>query len=109
MLFISDETFDKYLKQRYFDNIYPWRVFGAEDIILTSFDSWKYNYEQNPNAWYFVVDDYFYASHNYMYFPYMKTEEKYTNSYKIVKFLTKKDYKKFFRYYRKHIVNKRSA
>lgn len=106
MLFISNETFNKYLKQRYFDNIYPFQTFSAKDIILTSFSSWKRNYELNPNAWEFIPDRFSYSNKNHIYFPYKAYKVHHEDIHKVVKFLTKRDYKKFFRYYKRHIERK---
>ena len=100
---IKDDTFSKYLKQRYISNIDYWSVLHANNIIVTSFNSWKYNYELNPDKWHFVKDEYFYCPKDNIYFPYTIVREKYTDVKKVIKFLTKKDYKKFFRYYNKFI------
>lgn len=106
LLRISNDVFHTYLRQRYFDSIKHAQPFGAENIIITSFDSWKYNYESCPEGWKFVKDNYLYRPKDCMYFPYKKFSEKYKSIVKVVKFLTKKDYKKFVRYYKKNIEGK---
>lgn len=103
MFRIKKETFSKYLKQRYFSNIDYLSELHANNIIVTSFDSWKYNYELNPNKWSFIKDENLYTSKDNIYFPYTIVREKYTDVKKVIKFLTKKDYKKFFRYYNKFV------
>ena len=62
MFRIKKETFSKYLKQRYFSNIDYLSELHANNIIVTSFDSWKYNYELNPNKWSFIKDENLYTS-----------------------------------------------
>ena len=109
LLWISKYTFQTYLHQRYFNSIKPFKEFGAEDILVTSFDSWKYDYEKNKDKWKFALDKYYYMKKDGMYFPYRKFKHKCKDTIKVVKFLTKKDYRKFIRYYNKNIKGNRNG
>lgn len=102
---ISTYTFNKYLSQTYIDNFEGTlgRAFKNKDITFLTFNKWKVFYEADPDNWKFYHDDYSFNRNDNIYFPYYFYVENGGNSYRLIKFPTKREYKKFYRFYRKSI------
>lgn len=102
---ISTYTFNKYLSQTYIDNFEGTlgRAFKNKDITFLTFNRWKVFYEADPDNWKFYHDDYSFNRNDNIYFPYYFYVENGGNSYRLIKFPTKREYKKFYKFYRKSI------
>ena len=102
---ISNYTFNKYLSQTYIDNFEGTlgRAFKNKDITFLTFNRWKVFYEADPDNWKFYHDDYSFNRNDNIYFPYYFYIENGGNNYRLIKFPTKREYKKFYRFYRKNI------
>ena len=101
---ISTYTFNKYLEQRYIDNFENfYRCFDNKDITFLTFNRWKVFYEADPDNWKFHHDTYTFNKNENIYFPYYLYIEDGGNKYKLIKFPTKREYKKFYRFYKKNI------
>ena len=102
---ISTYKFNKYLSQTYIDDFEGilGRAFKNKDITFLTFNKWKAFYEADPDNWKFHHDDYEFNSNDNIYFPYYFYVENGENSYRLIKFPTKREYKKFYRFYRKSI------
>jgi hypothetical protein len=102
---ISTYTFNKYLSQTYIDDFEGTlgRAFKNKDITFLTFNKWKVFYEADPDNWKFHHDDYAFNRNDCIYFPYYIYVENGGNSYRLIKFPTKREYKKFYRFYRKSI------
>ena len=102
---ISTYTFNKYLSQTYIDDFEGTlgRAFKNKDITFLTFNKWKVFYEADPDNWKFHHDDYAFNRNDNIYFPYYLYVENGRNSYRLIKFPTKREYKKFYRFYRKSI------
>lgn len=102
---ISTYTFNKYLSQTYIDDFEDTygRVFENKDITFLTFNKWKVLYEADPDNWKFHYDDYSFNKNDNIYFPYYLYVENGGNSYRLIKFPSKREYKKFYRFYKKNI------
>lgn len=102
---LSTYTFNKYLTETYIDDFEGTfgRAFKDKDITFLTFDKWKVFYEADPDNWKFHHDTYAFHRSEHIYFPYYLYIEDGGNKYRLIKFPTKKEYKKFYRFYRKSI------
>jgi hypothetical protein len=103
---ISTYVFNKYLNQSYIDNFesdWHGEVFKDKDITFLTFDKWKIFYEADPDSWKFHHDTYEFVSSANIYYPYYLYIKDGRNAYRIIKFPNKREYKKFYRFYKKNI------
>lgn len=102
---ISTYTFNKYLTQTYIDNFEGTfgTAFKNKDITFLTFDKWEVFYEADPDNWKFHHDTYAFHRDENIYFPYYFYIENGGNAYRLIKFPTKREYKKFYRFYKKNI------
>ena len=102
---INKEIFDRYLGQKYFDGIGHGRLLDDDEITFLTFDKWKVFYDADPDNWNFFADKYKYASSDNICFPYYLYIRDGRNAYRLIKFPTRKEYKRFFRFYKRQIIH----
>ena len=102
---ISTYIFNKYLDISYIDDFEDGfgEAFKSKDITFLTFDKWKIFYEADPDSWKFHHDTYEFASSDNIYFPYYLYIKDGRNTYRLIKFPNKREYKKFYRFYKKNI------
>ena len=102
---IKKEIFDRYLGQKYFDGIGHGRLLDDDEITFLTFDKWKVFYDADPDNWNFFADKYKYSSSDNICFPYYLYIRDGGNAYRLIKFPTRKEYKRFFRFYKRQIIH----
>lgn len=102
---ISTYVFNKYLTQSYIDNFEGsfGKAFCSKDITFLTFDKWKVFYEADPDNWKFHHDTHEFVSSANIYYPYYLYIKDGGNAYRLIKFPNKREYKKFYRFYKKNI------
>ncbi len=105
---ISTYVFNKYLNQSYIDNFEDdfGKAFKDKDITFLTFDKWKVFYEADPDSWKFHHDTYEFVSSANIYYPYYLYIKDGRNAYRLIKFPNKREYKKFYRFYKKNIEHR---
>ncbi len=93
--------FNKYINQHYFDRIGRGIYLKDEYITYLTFEQWKTFYNADSENWDFYHDVFHYTSKQNVYFPYYKHD----NKYRVIIFPTKKEYKKFYKFFVKNIKN----
>ena len=92
------KNFKYYINQSYFRGIGGFGVaLKDEYITFLTFDKWKVFYEADPDNWGFYHDEYHYDNKD-VYFPFYTSVEHGGNSYRVIKFPTLREYKRFFKF-----------
>ena len=107
-MIISTHVFNDYLTQSYIDDFEDsfGKVFKDKDITFLTFDKWKVFYEADPDNWKFHHDTYAFAPSANIYYPYYLYIKDGGNAYRLIKFSNKREYKKFYRFYKKNIEHR---
>lgn len=105
---ISTYAFNKYLTQSYIDDFEGsfGKAFCSKDITFLTFDKWKVFYEADPDNWKFHHDTYAFVPSANIYYPYYLYIKDGGNAYRLIKFPNKREYKKFYRFYKKNIEHR---
>ena len=95
--------FQSYIKNSYkiyVDGFY--REFSDNDITFLTFDQWKVFYDADSEGWQFS-DEHNCSIHPFDCFPYYIYVKDGGNVYKVIKFSTMREYKKFYKFFKNKI------
>ena len=101
---INKKDFHTYINQAYFNGIGYGKHLSDEYITFITFEKWKVFYEADPDNWAFYQDNYYHNDKDVI-FPFYTYIENSGNEYRVIKFPTIREYRKFFRFYKKNIKN----